>query len=150
MLNVRASMKAIAYNIKPHEKELLTLANGKRHDLTLISNDLNEKTIAYAYGKDVVIISAYDILDAKMLRELKNAGINKIITRSRTTTHIDLGEARRLNFNVANTPAEDQSINGIAKQTVQHLHGWEAGAPVDPECSHGVVCVVKPTNTRKH
>src|SRR5690606_11207705 len=93
--DVYGRMKAIAYNIKPEEKECLAIANGKRHDLTLISNELNARTVSYALGKEAVIISPYDILDREMLWELKHAGVTKIITRSKITTHIDLGEATR-------------------------------------------------------
>ena len=38
-------MKAIAYNIKPEEKEWLIVANYKKHDITIIANSLNEFTI---------------------------------------------------------------------------------------------------------
>src|SRR5690606_17743666 len=103
-------MKAIAYSIKPQEKECLALANGKKHDLTLISNELNERTVSYALGKEAVIVSSYDIVDRKMLWELKHAGVTKIITRSKATTHIDLKEATRMDFKVANVPDEDQSV----------------------------------------
>ena len=56
-------MKVVVYSIQTYEKELLALANGKMHDLTLISNGLNEETKVYATGKDVVVISAQDILN---------------------------------------------------------------------------------------
>lgn len=133
-------MKAIAYNIKPQEKECLAIANGKKHDLTLISNELNARTVSYAQGKEAVIVSAYDILDRDMLWELKNAGVKKIITRSRTTTHIDLKEATRMDFKVANAPEEDQSIENIAKQLIRNLNAWENGKCVGNACCCQKVC----------
>jgi len=135
-----ARMKAIAYSIKPQEKECLALANGKKHDLTLISNELNERTVSYALGKEAVIVSPYDILDRKMLWELKNAGITKIITRSQTTTHIDLKEATRMDFKVANTPDVDQSIESVARQTIRNLNAWSAGKCVGKACCCQKVC----------
>ncbi len=135
-------MKAIAYNIKPQEKESLALANNKRHDLTLISNELNERTVSYAQGKEVVIISTYDLLDRKMLWELKNAGVKKIITRSKVTTHIDLKEATRMEFKVANTPDEDQSIASIAQQTIRNLNLWENGKCVGDACRCQKICAM--------
>lgn len=116
------------------------MANGKKHDLTLISNELNEKTVAYALGKDAVIVSAYDILDRKMLWELKNVGVTKIITRSKATTHIDLKEATRMEFKVANTPDADQSIENIARQTIRNLNAWGAGKCVGNACCCQKVC----------
>ncbi|HWK98818.1 MAG TPA: hypothetical protein VNQ55_02675 [Parapedobacter sp.] len=133
-------MKAIAYSIKPQEKECLALANGKKHDLTLISNELNEQTVAYAVGKEAVIVSPYDILDRKILWELRNVGVTKIITRSQTTTHIDLAEATRMGFNVANVPDVDRSIENIAKQTIRNLNGWGAGKCVGKACCCQKVC----------
>lgn len=135
-------MKAIAYSIKPQEKEYLALANGKKHDLTLISNELNERTVSYALGKEAVIVSPYDILDHKMLWELKHAGVMKIITRSKTTTHIDLNEATRMDFKVANVPDEDQSIENIAKQTIRNLNAWETGKCVGNACCCQKVCKI--------
>ncbi|WP_262246598.1 lactate dehydrogenase [Parapedobacter soli] len=133
-------MKAIAYNIKPEEKECLAIANGKRHDLTLISNELNARTVSYALGKEAVIISPYDILDREMLWELKHAGVTKIITRSKITTHIDLGEATRMDFKIANVPDEDQSVPNLAKQTIRNLNAWGAGKCVGEACCCQKVC----------
>ncbi|SKB45091.1 D-lactate dehydrogenase [Parapedobacter luteus] len=140
-------MKAIAYSIKPQEKEHLALANGKRHDLTLISNELNAKTVSYAQGKEVVIVSTYDILDRDMLWELKNAGVKKIITRSKITTHIDLREATRMGLKVANAPDEDQSVESIAKQTIRNLNAWDAGKCVGKACCCQKVCTMDDTVT---
>ena len=133
-------MKAIAYSIKPQEKECLALANGKKHDLTLISNELNECTVSYALGKETVIVSSYDILDRKMLWELRNVGVNKIMTRSEVTTHIDLKEATRMGFKVANVPGTDQSAENIARQTIRNLNAWEAGKCVGKACCCQKVC----------
>ena len=135
-------MKAIAYSIKPQEKELLAVANGKKHDLTLISNGLDKWTVSYALGKEVVIVSSYDILDRAMLWELKNVGVKNIITRSKNTTHIDLKEATRMGLKVANAPDEDQSVENIAKQTIRNLNAWEAGKCVGSACCCQKVCAV--------
>ena len=135
-------MKAIAYSIKSQEKELLAIANGKRHDLTLISNGLDKWTVSYAQGKEVVIVSSYDILDRAMLWELKNVGVKNIITRSKNTTHIDLKEAVRLGLKIANAPDEDQSAESIARQTIQNLNAWEAGRCVGGACCCKRVCSV--------
>lgn len=135
-------MKAIAYSIKPQEKEHLAVANGKKHDLTLISNELNHRTVSYAQGKEVVIVSSYDILGHEMLWELKNIGITKLITRSKTTTHIDLKTATQMGFKIANTPGEDQSVESIAKQTIRNLNAWGEGNCVGNACCCQNVCAI--------
>ena len=118
-------MKAIAYSIKPQEKERLILTNAKKHDLTLISNELNLRTVLYAYGKEVVIVSTYDIVDRALLRELKTMGITQLITRSHVTTHLDLNAANELGFKIAHIRDTDLSVNHVSQVVVSHLDHWE-------------------------
>ena len=127
-------MKVVAYNIKDFEKELLAVANAKVHDLTLISNDLNLKTMHYAVGKEVIIISEQDKLDTDILDELHRIGIRKIITRSILTGHINLKAADNLGIQVANTPYVDQSAKGIAAQTIRNLTLWDKEKCVGKAC----------------
>jgi len=127
-------MRAIAYSIKPNEKESLTLTNEKKHSLTLISNDLNDRTLLYAQGKEAVIISSYDLLDRRMLLALKEHGVRYIITRSRETTHIDLEEATRLGFKIANVPSDNQSADLVSRAVIRNLDAWGQGKCVGSAC----------------
>lgn len=127
-------MKAIAYNIKDYEKESLAIANGKIHDLTLISNPLNLRTVHYAQGKEVVIVSKEDALNAALLEELERIGVQKIVTRSIETDHIDLNHAARLGIQIANTPYADHSPKGIAEQIIRNLNLWGSGKCVGRAC----------------
>lgn len=142
-------MKAIAYSIKSQEKELLTLANKKRHDLTMISNELNDKTVAYAQGKQVLIVSPYDIVDKNILRELKAVGVLRIITRSAHTTHIDLVEATRLGFEIANAPDVPATPDSIANRVILNLNLWESGNCVGDACCCQKVCVMQPQRIKE-
>lgn len=117
-------MKAIAYNIQPHEKELLTLANGKRHDLTLISNELNDKTVIFAQGKEVVTIAVAASLNSAMLVLLQKAGVKKIIVRSAVPISVSTeADADRTGLRVVYTPAD--SVAQIAQKTIDYLNKWE-------------------------
>src|SRR5690606_22303260 len=127
-------MKAVAYNIKNYERKLLALASGKIHDLTLISNPLNHNTIHYSFGKQVIIVSEEDIVDSMLLREIKNAGIEKIVTRSFSIEHIDLHCAKDLRIEIANTTFQDRTPKGIANQTIHNLNLWEKGICVAKIC----------------
>ncbi|MBP3943358.1 lactate dehydrogenase [Sphingobacteriaceae bacterium WQ 2009] len=118
-------MKVVVYNIKPAEKEFLALANGKTHNLTMIGNSLTEKTLEFAKGKDVVVISKYDNLCADLLMKLYNFGIKKIITRSLSMNHIDLQVADCLNMHIVNIPLADQTDQGIAEQTIKNISFWK-------------------------
>ena len=86
------------------------------------------------------MFSSYDILDRRMLWELRNAGVDKIITRSKETTHIDLKEATRMGFKVANAPDSDQSPENIARQTFRNLNAWDKGSCVGKACCCQKVC----------
>lgn len=127
-------MKAVAYNIKDFERELLALANAKMHDLTLISNPLKLSTIHYAHGKEVVIVSGDDLLDAEMLDALKSAGVKKVVTRSLETDHIDLSHAKHLHIQIANAPYPNRTAKGIAEQTIRNLNLWDAGRCIGLAC----------------
>lgn len=127
-------MKAVVYNIKENERELLALANAKEHDLTLISNPLSLGTIHYSIGKEAVVVSADDILDRAILDHLRKAGVQKIVTRSLTTDHIDLYHAQFLGMQIANTPFPDRTPKGIAEQTIRHLNLWGSGRCVGAAC----------------
>lgn len=131
---VEFSMKVVVYSVKSFETEFWALANAKQHDLTLISNELNEETQHYARGKDAVVVTPEDILDATMLLNLKQLGINKIMTRSMDTAHIDLVKAGELNIQIANAPFEDQSPKGLAEQTVRNLNLWGIEKCVGKAC----------------
>ncbi len=98
-------MKAIAYSIKPFEKELLVKANHKKHDITLLSNPLNADTVHFAEGKEAVIVFANDDVSASVVRELHDLGVKYIVERATGTDNIDIPEAKRLGMRVANVSA---------------------------------------------
>lgn len=98
-------MKAVAYSIKPFEKEFIAKANQKKHDITLISNPLNIDTTDYAEGKDVVIVFTNDDVSAPVIKKLAAFGIKYIITRSVGTDHIDKQAIEKYKIKLSNIPA---------------------------------------------
>lgn len=97
-------MKAVAYSIKPFEKEFLAKANQKKHDITLISNSLSIETAIYAEGKDAVIVFANDDLSAPVIERLAGFGIKYITTRSAGTDQINIEAADKFNIKLAGVP----------------------------------------------
>jgi len=97
-------MKAVAYSIKPFEKEYLAKANQKKHDITLISNPLGLDTSLYAQGKDAVIVFTNDDVSAPVIEKLAAMGIKFIVTRSSGTDHIDQEAAAASGIKIANVP----------------------------------------------
>ena len=109
-------MKVVAYSIKPFEKEFLAKANQKKHDITLISNALNQHTVIYAEGKDAVIVFTNDDVSAKVIEKLAALGIKYIATRSTGVDHIDKEAAAKYNIKLANVPS--YSPQAIAEHSV--------------------------------
>lgn len=109
-------MKAVAYSIKPFEKEYLAKANRKKHDITLISNPLGPDTAIYAQGKDAVIVFTNDNVSAPVIAQLAAQGIRYIVTRSAGTDHIDRQAAAAAGIKIANVPS--YSPQAIAEHAV--------------------------------
>lgn len=137
-------MKAIAYNIKPNEKEWLVLANYKKHDITIIANELNEETLAFAHGKEALLVFNQDLVDADLIAGLKFLGIKYIATSSFATQHIDLKAAASAGLKVANVPFEIQngtSFEGM-QQVIKNLDLWASGKCVGKACCCANNCAV--------
>lgn len=132
------------------EKEFLVLANSKVHDFTFISNPLSLETIHYVKGKEVVIVSDRDKLDEAIIRVLNELGVRSIITRSISTDHIDLDYACKLKMHVANTPFEDRTEKGIAKQTIRNLNNWMDGGCAGVACQCKMDCANNPLKNNQH
>lgn len=129
-------MKAIAYNIKPEEKECLVLANHKKHDITIIANSLSLETMPFAQGKEVLIVFNEDPLNAELIVGLRALGIKYIATSSFETNHIDLNAAGISGFKIANVPftqANDVVMSRM-QQVVKNLDNWAAGKCVGKAC----------------
>ena len=109
-------MKAVAYSIKPFEKEYLARANQKKHDITLISNPLGPDTAIYAQGKDAVIVFTNDDVSGPVIKQLAAMGIKYIVTRSTGTDHIDQPTAAVFSIKIANVPS--YSPQAIAEHAV--------------------------------
>ncbi|MES2810347.1 MAG: lactate dehydrogenase [Bacteroidota bacterium] len=134
-------MKAVAYNIKPFEKEFLAKANEKKHDITLIANALSIDTANYAEGKDAVIVCDNDDLSAPVIKKLAELGIKYIVTRSITTDHIDKVAAGIYRINFSNIPLYPQHTamlpqaqQAIANQTIKNLDVWQANTFMGDAC----------------
>jgi D-lactate dehydrogenase len=109
-------MKVVAYSVQDFEKEFLAKANQKKHDITLISNPLSVDTIAYATGKDAVIVAPNDQVTAPLINKFADMGVRYLTTRSSGTDHIDIKTAAERHIKVANVPA--YSPQAIAEHTV--------------------------------
>ncbi|WP_316758366.1 lactate dehydrogenase [Pedobacter aquatilis] len=139
-------MKAIAYNIKPEEKECLVLANHKKHDITIIANSLSAETIAFAEGKETLLVFNNDSVNQELINKLKELGVKHIATSSFETSHLDLKSAATAGFKIANVPFKDgQSALDRMLQVVKNLDNWAAGKCVGTACCCQNNCSVTKT-----
>lgn len=129
-------MKAIAYNIKPDEKEWLVLANYKKHDITIIANSLTIDTLSFATGKEALLVFNNDELSKAMILGLKTLGIKYIATSSSETDHLDLKAAGSAGIKVANVPlaSGDADAKQRMEQVIKNLDQWAAGKCVGSAC----------------
>ncbi|RNL56070.1 Rossmann-fold NAD(P)-binding domain-containing protein [Pedobacter jejuensis] len=129
-------MKAIAYNIKPDEKEWLVLANYKKHDITIIANSLTADTLSFAAGKEALLVFNNDYLSEAMIEGLKSFGIKYIATSSFQTDHLDLKAAGFAGIKVANVPFDigDTDPKLRMEQVIKNLDQWAAGKCVGKAC----------------
>lgn len=137
-------MKAIAYNIKPEQKEWLIVANYKKHDITIIANSLTVATLAFAQGKEALIVFNEDPLDAALIEGLSLLGIKYIATTSFTTNHIDLKAAAKAGLKIANVPFKEGGDLKFMHQVIKNLDNWAAGKCVGKACCCANNCAVKP------
>ena len=129
-------MKAIAYNIKPNEKEWLVLANYKKHDITIIANSLTADTLSFAKGKEALLIFNNDVLSNELLIGLRTLGIKYIATSSIETSHLDLNAAVLAGIKVANVPFESSDDNPKRRmdQVIKNLDRWADGKCLGKAC----------------
>ena len=126
-------MKVVAYSVKPHEREFLAKANQKKHDITLIFNSLSLDTVAFAAGKQAVIVCSGDDLSAEVINKLSVLGIKYIITRATIASNIDKESAMLNEIKIANVPEYCQ-LQDIAEQTIKNLDLWEVNKCVGMAC----------------
>jgi hypothetical protein len=135
-------MKAIAYSIKPFEKEFLAIANRKKHEITLISNPLGLETATFAAGKDAVIVFTNDDVSAPVIAILAGLGIRYIVTRSLDATHIDKTAATQFGIKLSNIPSypaenadpDDDVLQQTADQIIRNLDLWQLNKCVGKAC----------------
>jgi len=129
-------MKVVAYSIKPFEREPLAKANQKKHDITLIFNSLNLETALFAAGKQAVMVSATDDVNADVVFKLAQLGIKYITMRANGAVNIDKLAAVRNGIKLANVPEQMD----IANQSIKNLDLWEMNKCVGKACACAKEC----------
>lgn len=112
-------MKAIAYNIRKQEKEYLVKANAKKHELTFISNELNNDTLIYSLDKEALILYSVNSISPYLFYKLKEFGIKQIISRADKPNSAIIHQAREYGIfinHVHNSLTNEKKAQQIIKQ----------------------------------
>jgi lactate dehydrogenase-like 2-hydroxyacid dehydrogenase len=136
-------MKAIAYHISLQQKELLIVANHKKHDITVIANPLNLDTLPFAAGKEVLLILNEAILSAELIEGLQQMGIKYIVTASLATSHIDMISANVAKIKIANVPLINGSEAEYCNYLIKNLDKWAVDKCVGKACCCAGGCAAK-------
>jgi len=149
-------MKVVAYSIKSFEKESLAIANHKKHQITLISNVLNSKTVSFAAGKEAVIVFEGDDVSESVIHKLADLGVKYIATRSTSVAHIDQMAAAACGIKIANVPVGALSdlksrvlAMKLAGETILNLDKWQHKTCLGIACACAKSCQnpIEPNNT---
>lgn len=124
-------MKVIAYDVGKEQKEMLTIANRKKHQLTLITNKLNAATAAFAVGKQAVLLNEIADLSPVLLEQLSAAGIRYIISRCASSfPEYFVANTYGINVSLINKRQADgispsELTRFAAAESVRILDDWE-------------------------
>ncbi|TWJ01669.1 hypothetical protein JN11_01820 [Mucilaginibacter frigoritolerans] len=139
-------MKAVAYNINPFEREFLAKANQKKHDITLIANQLSYDTINYADGKDAVIVYENGDMTTAIIEKLASLGVKYMVTCS-AQMDTAKGEAKIINgIKIAHISADLlqtrtlDALQEIAVQTISNLDFWQQNKCLGEDCACAKDC----------
>ncbi|KAH6613206.1 hypothetical protein C7974DRAFT_466778 [Boeremia exigua] len=121
-------MKLAVFSAKPYDIEYLGGIATKQNsspaiEINFLHVPLSSETAAFANGADAVCVFVHDVLDANVLRELYAAGVRAILFRCSGYNNIDLREAERLGFFVANVPSySPEAVAEFAVALIQTLN----------------------------
>ena len=110
-------MKIGVFSSKAYDRDYLTKANHAfGFELDFLESKLTHETIALAEPFDVVSVFVNDILDAKVLDNLKQFGIRHVALRCAGFNNLDLNHAREIGLTVSRIPA--YSPEAVAEHTL--------------------------------
>ena len=97
-------MKIAFYSVHKFERDVILKANNNKHELLFFEEVLTENSVQLASGCKAICIFVADKTTAVVLKELFAIGIRCIVLRSAGYNHIDLVEAKKLDFKIARVP----------------------------------------------
>lgn len=109
-------MKTAIFSAHRFERDYFNKTAGDSHELTWIEAPLTEITAIMASGCKAICIFVNDDGSEKVLKKLKEFGIEFLVLRSAGFNHVDLIAAKRLGLRIARVP--EYSPYAVAEHTV--------------------------------
>lgn len=110
-------MDVAVFSSKIYDRQFLAEANvDNATNLTFLEPRLSMETVGLARGHDAVCVFVNDELDASVLAELANLGVQLVALRCAGFNKIDLQAAARLKLKIARVPA--YSPHAVAEHTM--------------------------------
>jgi D-lactate dehydrogenase len=110
-------MKITFFNSKVYDKQFFTEANQAHgHELDFLEVPLNESTCVLAKGATAVCVFVNDTVNAPVLRQLAESGVQLIALRCAGYNNVDLPVAAQLGLKVVRVPA--YSPYAVAEHTL--------------------------------
>jgi D-lactate dehydrogenase len=109
-------MRVSVFSTKPYDREFLSRANTRPHELLFLETHLDARTASLAESSGAVCVFVNDRVDRDAIQGLVRAGVGLVALRSAGFNHVDLVAARELGITVARVPA--YSPHAVAEHTV--------------------------------
>lgn len=110
-------MKIAIFSTKPYDRTFLESANqALKHELTFFKYHLEPQTCRLAEGFDAVCVFVNDHIDATVLRNLKQNGVQLVLLRCSGFNNVDITTAKEIGITVLRVPA--YSPHGVAEHAI--------------------------------
>lgn len=115
-------MRVAVFSTKKYDQDFLTTANSEHgHALEFFEARLTAATMPLARGFPAVCVFVNDVVDAVMLTDLAEHGLQVVALRCAGFNNVDLPTAERLGVRVVRVPA--YSPHAVAEHTIALLLG---------------------------
>ena len=110
------SVKIAIFSAKKYDREFLSAANARRHELHFFEPHLTEETVRLAAGFEAICVFVNDQVNAAVIAKLRSSGVRLIALRCAGYNNVDLAAAKKHGIAVVRVPA--YSPYAVAEHTI--------------------------------